>query len=469
MTLIAPSAAFLRSGLRAGDLVHRHELRGPDVDPVVAAAALRGTERTMLSSRTSEPGQEPVVLLGTGELAVARRVRGEHDLAPADPMTDPVTLAVDFLAGLEFGPGASRDERSWYGCVGFDAVTDFERLTLQRTALPTYDLFLPEVLVRFDGTATTVVGRGATAAAARTAAERVERVLRQAGEFTAAAPRVGAGAFGYGVEEYVEVVRRAKEYILAGDIFQVVLSVRYSAPGAADGLSVYRRLAEFNRSPYHFWYRGGEFEVVGASPEPCFTVAGRDVLIRPLAGTRPRGADLAADRAAEQELVSSEKELAEHRMLVDLARNDLGRVCVPRSVQVPRLMEVERYSHVMHLTSDVRGVLRPGCRTDDVIRAGFPAGTMTGAPKLRAIEIIDELEPVGRGLYSGAVGSFGVDHADLYLTIRALVLHEGELHLQAGGGIVHDSDPLAERAECVAKLGAAARAASVTLGPEAAS
>ncbi|MGV9572383.1 anthranilate synthase component I family protein, partial [Streptomyces nigra] len=321
---------------------------------------------------------------------------------------------------------------------------------------------LPEV--RFDRTGTTVVGRGTTASEARAAAERVERVLRGAGTFAETPTRAGAGSFGHGVDEYLEAVRKAKEYILAGDIFQVVLSTRYSAPAEADGLTVYRRLAEFNRSPYHFYYRGTDFEVVGASPEPCVTLADRDVLIRPLAGTRPRGADRAADLMAERDLVSSEKELAEHRMLVDLARNDLGRVCAPSTVRVPRLMEVERYSHVMHMTSDVRGRLRPGCRTDDLVRASFPAGTMTGAPKVRAIEIIDELEPVGRGLYSGAVGSFGESHADLFLTIRALVVHDGGIHLQAGGGIVHDSDPLAEREECVAKLQAAARAADVRLG-----
>ncbi|GAA5019695.1 anthranilate synthase component I family protein [Kitasatospora paranensis] len=459
MAATLESSAFLRSGLSAGDVVHRYELRGPDVDAVVAAAALRGSERIMLSCRAADP--EPVVLLAVGELAVARRSGPEHDLSAPGP----VTAAVDFLAGLEFAPGAALDEVSWYGCIGYDAVTGFERLSLQSTGLPTYDLFLPEVLVRFDGTGTTVVGRGASASAARDAGERVERLLRQAAAFPEVSARVGAGAFGHRADEYLEAVRRAKEYILAGDIFQVVLSIRYSAPGEADGLTVYRRLAEFNRSPYHFWYRSGEFEVVGASPEPCVTLADRDVLIRPLAGTRPRGADPAADRAAERDLVSSEKELAEHRMLVDLARNDLGRVCLPNTVRVPRLMEVERYSHVMHLTSDVRGQLRPDCRTDDLLRASFPAGTMTGAPKVRAIEIIDELEPVGRGLYSGAVGSFGVGHADLYLTIRALVMHDGELHLQAGSGIVHDSDPVAERDECVAKLRAAARAAAVSLGP----
>lgn len=457
MAVTVESPAFLGSGLRAGDVVHRYELRGPDVDAVVAAAALRSSDRIMLSCQASE--SEPVVLLAVGELAVVRRVGPEHDLSAPSP----VTAATDFLDSLEFASDPALDERSWYGCIGYDAVTDFERLSLQSTSLPAYDMFLPEVLIRFDRTGTTVVGRGATASAARSAGERVDRILRRAEEFPAASARVGAGAFGHGVDEYLEAVRKAKEYILAGDIFQVVLSTRYSAPGDVDGLTVYRRLAEFNRSPYHFWYHGRDFEVVGASPEPCVTLADRDVLIRPLAGTRSRGADRAADLAAEQDLVSSEKELAEHRMLVDLARNDLGRVCTPSTVRVPRLMEIERYSHVMHLTSDVRGRLRPGCRTDDLIRASFPAGTMTGAPKVRAIEIIDELEPVGRGLYSGAVGSFGVSHADLYLTIRALVMRDGEVHLQAGSGIVYDSDPFAEREECVAKLRAAARAAAISL------
>ncbi|UFQ19062.1 MULTISPECIES: anthranilate synthase component I family protein [Streptomyces] len=460
MATAVESLAAVRSGLRAGDVVYRYELRGPEVDPVVAAAALRGSDRIMLSREAAEP--EPAVLLAVGELAVAQRT------GPARDRSAPtlVTSAIDFLTGLEFAADAAPDERSWYGCIAYDAVTDFERLSLRPTNMPTYDIFLPEVLIRFDRTGSTVVGRGATVSQARDAAERAERILRAARERAASPARVGVGAFGHGPDEYLEAVRRAKEYILAGDIFQVVLSLRYSAPGEVDGLRVYRQLMEFNRSPYHFWYHSGEFEVVGASPEPCVTLAGSDVLIRPLAGTRPRGADPVADRAAEQDLLSSEKELAEHRMLVDLARNDLGRVCVPNSVHVPRLMEIERYSHVMHLTSDVRGQFRPGCRTDDLLRAGFPAGTMTGAPKLRAIEIIDELEPVGRGLYSGAVGSFGAGHADLYLTIRSLVMHQGELHLQAGGGIVYDSDPLAEREECVAKLRAAARAAGVRLGPE---
>jgi anthranilate synthase component 1 len=274
---------------------------------------------------------------------------------------------------------------------------------------------------------------------------------------------VGAGRFGASYEEYAAAVDRAKHHILDGDVFQLVLSIAWTAPATVDGLAVFERLTAINPSPYHFWYAGPRFEAVGASPEPCLTLHDGRALIRPLAGTRPRGHDALADLRAEADLRSSAKELAEHRMLVDLARNDLGRVCRPGSVSVERLMDVERYSHVMHLTSDVHGQIRGDLRTDELIRATFPAGTMTGTPKVRAMELIDELEPTRRWLYSGAVGSFGLSHVDLYLTIRSMVLCDGEIRLQAGGGIVHDSEPSAEYAECLAKLGSSARALGITI------
>jgi anthranilate synthase component 1 len=274
---------------------------------------------------------------------------------------------------------------------------------------------------------------------------------------------VGAGRFGFAYDEYVDAVRRAQRHILDGDVFQLVLSNAWTAPATVDGLLVYRRLTGINPSPYHFWYSGPRFEAVGASPEPCLTLSAGRALIRPLAGTRPRGRDGHADRLAEDELRSSVKELAEHRMLVDLARNDLGRVCRPGSVSVGRLMEVERYSHVMHLTSDVWGRPQGERGTDELIRATFPAGTMTGTPKVRAMEIIDDLEPSRRWLYSGAVGSFGPSHVDLYLTIRSMVFCDGEIRLQAGGGIVHDSDPAEEHAEALAKLGSGARALGISV------
>jgi anthranilate synthase component 1 len=354
--------------------------------------------------------------------------------------------------------------------LGYDAVRDMERLPSRHPAepLPVYEFFLPEVLVRFEDGHGQVIGRGPTPAAARNAAGRVVRILDRLSGTALGEGSVGAGWFSLGYQEYAEAVRRAQQHILDGDVFQLVLSLSWTAPASPDGLVLYDRLAAINPSPYHFWYAGPRFEVVGASPEPCLTLAGGTALIRPLAGTRPRGQDRPTDRLIEDELRCSVKELAEHRMLVDLARNDLGRVCRPGSVRVDRLMAVERYSHVMHLTSDVRGRILADSRTDELIRATFPAGTMTGTPKVRAMEIIDDLEPERRWLYSGAVGSFGLAHVDLFLTIRSLVLWDGQIRLQAGGGIVHDSQPAAEYAECLAKLGSGARVIGVSMAGAAA-
>jgi len=379
---------------------------------------------------------------------------------------------VDFLAGLDIPIDTPSAEAAWYGLLGYDAVRDFERLPSRHPATdrPTYEFFLPETLVQFTDGHGQVIGRGPSAAAARAAAERVARRLNRAAAPSPASGRyphgiiaVGAGRFGFSYEEYAAAVDRAKRHILDGDVFQLVLSNAWTAPATVDGLAIFERLTAINPSPYHFWYAGPRFEAVGASPEPCLTLRDGRALIRPLAGTRPRGHDSLADQRAEADLRSSIKELAEHRMLVDLARNDLGRVCRPGSVSVERLMDVERYSHVMHLTSDVYGHIRGDRRTDELIRATFPAGTMTGTPKVRAMEIIDDLEPSRRWLYSGAVGSFGLSHVDLWLTIRSMVLCDGEIRLQAGGGIVHDSDASDEYAECLAKLGSGARALGVTL------
>jgi anthranilate synthase component 1 len=372
---------------------------------------------------------------------------------------------VDFLAALDVPVGTPPAETAWYGLLGYDGVRDFERLPCRHPATdrPVYEFFLPETLVQFTDGYGQVIGRGPSAAAARAAAERTARRLAGLTVAPLGVVAVGAGRFGASYEEYAAAVDRAKHHILDGDVFQLVLSIAWTAPATVDGLAVFERLTAINPSPYHFWYAGPRFEAVGASPEPCLTLHDGRALIRPLAGTRPRGHDALADLRAEADLRSSAKELAEHRMLVDLARNDLGRVCRPGSVSVERLMDVERYSHVMHLTSDVHGQIRGDLRTDELIRATFPAGTMTGTPKVRAMELIDELEPTRRWLYSGAVGSFGLSHVDLYLTIRSMVLCDGEIRLQAGGGIVHDSEPSAEYAECLAKLGSSARALGITI------
>jgi anthranilate synthase component I len=440
--------------LPAGSRLYRHAVPlATRMTPVAAAAALRPEGRVMLTAGSD--GRRAT--LAVGELAVLSHPGG----AGHAPLAD----AVDFLAGLDIPAGTANSEVAWYGLLGYDAARDFERLPSRHPTidLPVYEFFLPETLVQFTDGYGQVIGRGPSAAAARTAAERVAKRLNEPAVAPLGIVAVGAGRFGFSYEEYAAAVDRAKGHILDGDVFQLVLSTAWTAPATVDGLAVFERLIAINPSPYHFWYGGPRFEVVGASPEPCLTLHGGRALIRPLAGTRPRGDDSLADQRAEADLRASVKELAEHRMLVDLARNDLGRVCLPGSVSVERLMDVERYSHVMHLTSDVYGHIRGDRRTDELIRATFPAGTMTGTPKVRAMEIIDDLEPSRRWLYSGAVGSFGLSHVDLWLTIRSMVLCDGEIRLQAGGGIVHDSDASGEYAECLAKLGSGARALGVTL------
>jgi anthranilate synthase component 1 len=450
MTISTVTSTALPAGLR----LYRHVVPlATPMTPVAAAAALRTAGRVMLTAGSD--GRRAT--LAVGELAVLSHPGG----AGHAPLAD----AVDFLAGLDIPADTPVPEAAWYGLLGYDAVRDFERLPSRHPAtdLPVYEFFLPETLVQFTDGYGQVIGRGPSAAAARAAAERVARTLDGPSVARLGIVAVGAGRFGFSYEEYVAAVDRAKRHILDGDVFQLVLSNAWAAPATVDALAVFERLTRINPSPYHFWYAGPRFEVVGASPEPCLTLHDGRALIRPLAGTRPRGHDNLADQRAEADLRSSVKELAEHRMLVDLARNDLGRVCRPGSISVDRLMDVERYSHVMHLTSDVRGQIRGDRRTDELIRATFPAGTMTGTPKVRAMQIIDDLEPSRRWLYSGAVGSFGLSHVDLYLTIRSMVLCDGEIRLQAGGGIVHDSEPSAEYAECLAKLGSGARALGVTM------
>ncbi|MDT5149261.1 MAG: anthranilate synthase component [Mycobacterium sp.] len=442
------------SALPAGSRLYRHVMPlATPMNPVAAAAALRTAGRLMLTAGSE--GRSAT--LAVGELAVLSHPGG----AGHAPLAD----AVDFLAALDVPVGTPPAETAWYGLLGYDGVRDFERLPCRHPATdrPVYEFFLPETLVQFTDGYGQVIGRGPSAAAARAAAERTARRLAGLTVAPLGVVAVGAGRFGASYEEYAAAVDRAKHHILDGDVFQLVLSIAWTAPATVDGLAVFERLTAINPSPYHFWYAGPRFEAVGASPEPCLTLHDGRALIRPLAGTRPRGHDALADLRAEADLRSSAKELAEHRMLVDLARNDLGRVCRPGSVSVERLMDVERYSHVMHLTSDVHGQIRGDLRTDELIRATFPAGTMTGTPKVRAMELIDELEPTRRWLYSGAVGSFGLSHVDLYLTIRSMVLCDGEIRLQAGGGIVHDSEPSAEYAECLAKLGSSARALGITI------
>ena len=268
-------------------------------------------------------------------------------------------------------------------------------------------------------------------------------------------------------EQFKANVARIIEYVYAGDAFQVVPSQRWSAPVPVEAFSIYRGLRAVNPSPYMYFLDFGDFELAGASPEPLITVQGRHVSTRPIAGTRPRGANAEEDRQIAEELLADPKERAEHVMLVDLGRNDLGRVCEYGSVEVESFMAVENYSHVMHIVSSVSGTLRPEFGALGALASVLPAGTLSGAPKVRAMQIIDELEPVKRGGYGGAIGwaSYTGD-LDTCIHIRTVVIKDGVAHIQAGGGTVADAQPEYEFRESEAKARAVLQAVELAVAQE---
>jgi anthranilate synthase component 1 len=327
------------------------------------------------------------------------------------------------------------------GYLGYDAVATFEPtvpLPDDGPGVPESRFLVPDVLLRFDH------------------ARGVAELLRgDAAELQGLTPPLPRGAAPRGVlerepsrEEHLSRVERAQEHIREGDVFQVVIAQRAKRPTSASAVELYRALRRVNPSPYLFLLELGDLALVGSSPETVVKCAGRRAELNPIAGTIAPGE---GDAAA---LLSSEKDRAEHTMLVDLGRNDLSRVCVPGSVRVDRFMQPERYSHVTHLVSEVVGELRDGVSPFELLRACFPAGTVSGAPKVRAMQIISALEGYRRGIYAGAVGYHLPDAAELdtCIAIRTLWLRDGVAHLQAGGGIVADSDPAAEHEECLAKL-----------------
>ncbi|MBB1472902.1 MULTISPECIES: anthranilate synthase component I [unclassified Luteimonas] len=270
---------------------------------------------------------------------------------------------------------------------------------------------------------------------------------------------------GFTRDGFIDAVKRCQEYIAAGDVFQVVLSQRLSVPFHARPVDVYRALRALNPSPYMYFLDVGGTQVVGSSPEILVRQQGDLVTVRPIAGTRPRGATPEEDAALEAELLADPKERAEHLMLIDLGRNDVGQVARPGTVEMGERFVIERYSHVMHIVSEVTGRLRDGLSYTDVLRATFPAGTVSGAPKIRALEIIRELEPVKRNVYAGSIGYIGWHgDADTAIAIRTAVIQDGRLHVQAGAGIVYDSDPVKEWEETMNKGRALFRAVAQAAG-----
>ncbi|HEX8103932.1 MAG TPA: anthranilate synthase component I [Solirubrobacteraceae bacterium] len=361
------------------------------------------------------------------------------------------------------------------GYFGYDCVRSVEPLgepNPDPVGLPDMALMLSDVLLAFDHLkhTTTVLANvyveddleAAYARAAALIAEVRERLAGPLPELPPAdAPPREEPAFESNMprESFEGMVARIVEYIHAGDAFQVVPSQRWSAPSPVEPFSIYRGLRAMNPSPYMYFLDFEDFQVVGASPEPLVTVTGRRVSTRPIAGTRPRGADAAADARIAEELLADEKERAEHVMLVDLGRNDLGRVCEYGTVEVETFMAVELYSHVIHIVSSVAGDLRDDVGAVDALRSVLPAGTLSGAPKVRAMQIIDELEPVKRGAYGGAVGYLAyAGDLDTAIFIRTVVLKDGLAHVQAGGGTVADARPDYEFEESKAKARGVVRA-----------
>jgi anthranilate synthase component 1 len=365
-----------------------------------------------------------------------------------------------------------------FGYLGYDTVRLLEELPAANPdpiGIPDAILMRPTLVVVFDAVkdAITVVtpvrpepGVAANAALAR-ARERLaavvdalDRPLDKAAAGIDAGPLDVAARSNTAPDQYRAMVLRAKEYILAGDIFQVVLSQRFEAPFTLAPFSLYRALRRVNPAPFLYFLEFGDFAIAGSSPEILVRVRGGTVTIRPIAGTRPRGDTPHEDKAMEDQLLADPKERAEHLMLLDLGRNDVGRVARIGTVTVTDRFFVERYSHVMHIVSNVEGALAEGRDALDALAAGFPAGTVSGAPKVRAMQIIDELEKEKRGLYAGCVGYFtAAGEMDSCIVLRTALIKDGTMYVQAGAGIVADSDPANEQTECVNKAKALFRAA----------
>jgi anthranilate synthase component 1 len=409
----------------------------------------------------SRPGAVLRVRGRSVEIERGGRVESHHDV---DPLA---FLEGELLRRRSVPlPGLPRFTGGAVGYLGYDVVRQVERLGPPKAGegdLPDAVFLFTDVVTLFDNHTHTLQvvaharGWGDSDNEYAAAVERIEAEVERLRAPLAPGAALAGGELPRIQESWPQAgfeaaVGRAQEYIRAGDIFQVVLAHRLTAATRAPAFDVYRALRVVNPSPYMYFLRLGDVALAGSSPEVLVRQEDGVVEVRPIAGTRPRGASAAEDAALEEELRADEKELAEHVMLVDLGRNDVGRVARYGSVEVSEFLTVERYSQVMHLVSNVRGKLRSGVSPMGVVRACFPAGTVTGAPKVRAMEIIDELEPGPRGVYAGAVGYFDLHgNLDLCIAIRTLLLQDGRAHLGVGAGIVHDSIPAREYEETRSK------------------
>jgi len=444
------SHAFLLESVEGGERVGRYSFLGSD--PYLI---LQSKGRTVEITRNSEPVERVELASGQDPLHVLKKEMNRFRWVP-DPELP------------RFCGGA-------VGYIGYDMVRFFEDLpdaTTDDLGLPDCIFAFTDTLLIFDHVrhrirvlANARVDGDPDAAYDEAAAkiDRLVETLRRPvppSKPTTGTSRTRQVTSNFAKrEDFERAVGQCKEYIAAGDVIQVVLSQRLTTPVSADPFDVYRALRSVNPSPYMYHLSFGNIKVIGSSPEILVTEERGKVTARPIAGTRPRGKTDEEDAQLEQELLADEKERAEHIMLVDLGRNDIGRVCRYGSVTVDELMVIERYSHVMHIVSNVRGRLMPDKDQFDVLRATFPAGTVSGAPKIRAMEIIDELEPTRRGTYAGAIGYFSYSgDMDTCITIRTVLVHGGNAYIQTGAGIVADSVPEREYQETVNKATAMLRA-----------
>jgi anthranilate synthase component I len=440
--------------------------------------SVQGGERFGRYSFIGLPAREVLRVHGR-DAEVRRDGRVVERATLADPL--PWLRAYAARHRAEPVPGLPRLAGGLVGYFGYDCVRYFEpKLAGARPdPLGTPDILLmrSDELVVFDNLRATLTlcvhadpDDRADLARARRRLDAIESQLRRPLRLPRAPARKaggGGGGFvsGFSRAKFCAAVERIKDYIAAGDAMQVVPSQRLSAPFRAPPIALYRAIRRLNPSPYLYCLNLGDHHVVGSSPEILVRVEDGTVTVRPIAGTRPRGATAAEDAALERELLADPKEIAEHLMLIDLGRNDVGRVAATGSVKLTEKMAIERYSHVMHIVSNVTGRLRPGLDALDALAATFPTGTLTGAPKVRAMEIIDELEPVKRGIYGGAVGYLSWDgNMDMAIAIRTAVIKDGRVHVQAGAGVVADSRPEAEWEETMNKARALVHAAAEAEG-----
>lgn len=407
------------------------------------------------------------------------RVRnGKAETSPSSDFREVLSTSTDVMASLRAFIDACKVDglhglppmaAGAFGYLGYDMVRYVERLPEPQpdpNGVPEAMLMRPGVVMIFDGVRQEIIlaapeRGGGKAAQARI--DAIEEILDQpmppSRPSEAPVEKIDF-ASNTTKTRYLDMVETAKGYIRAGDIFQVVPSQRFTAPFERSPFAFYRALRRLNPSPFMFYVNFGGFQISGSSPEILVRVRDRVVTVRPIAGTLPRGATAQADQANAERLIADPKERAEHLMLLDLGRNDVGRVAARGSVKVTESFTIERYSHVMHIVSNVQGVLKEGEDMVSALAAGFPAGTTSGAPKIRAMEIITELEPHARGVYAGGVGYFGAGgDMDTCIALRTAVFKDGKIHVQAGGGVVYDSNPESEFQETVHKASALFRAA----------